>query len=142
MPAACSVVPGQFTVRRYRSRFKSRPRCRLASHRLRQAGPGTTSKSADNWMAGRSISDGDRPTTTEAVSIINRKTGARQARRKSDGGRLPDSRRGRHSRESRLRALQAALAGSIQRGSSRSPRWPSTGISKRWAGHSSPAGYS
>ena len=46
---------------------------------------------------------------TQAVPIIDRKTATRQAGRQSDGGQTPGIRRGRLSRQSRLRALQAAL---------------------------------
>ena len=46
---------------------------------------------------------------TQPESIIDRKTAANQPDRLSDGGQLPGSCRGRHSRESRLRVMPEAL---------------------------------
>ena len=67
---------------------------------------------------------------------------SRQGLGQTDGGRPPGARRGRHSRESRLRSLQAALRKINSAWELSQSPLAKYRISRLWAGRSSPGGHS
>lgn len=66
-------------------------------------------KPAETWVAARPVAAHDRHTMTRSLPSRDDESVSRQNPPPPKSGRSPGNRRGRHSRESRLRTLQAAL---------------------------------
>ena len=99
----------RISLRRFRSRFISGTRSRRSLLWPRRAEPRKVARMAESWMAGSAFRGDHGPTMTRVLDQRVGVPASRRGRRQPDGGRPPGTRRGRHSRESRLRALQVAL---------------------------------